>query len=276
MERRRRKRSTLGVRDVQLKRGLSGYGFTVSGQYPCMLSCVVPETPAAYARLKPGDFLLSVNGSPVINIPHDEVVAMIGQATGSLWLQISRDNLSDTSGSDSYEEVGNNSAGQFLRGTTRHRSLDRLSRPIGSGPLLRAVVGYLGQMPISRELAPGTPRVRGCIGKLKVEKKVHTLVLFSLYPHGVSLQNPHGLSIAEYASKDISGSAGYSEDGRFFGVVVKNEENSEVAAACHVFMVDSRMHAHTEHIRRAKAFRLECTRDPGMCAYDQFYMHDFL
>ncbi|CAG0885166.1 unnamed protein product [Cyprideis torosa] len=268
MERKKKKIPVLGIQEVELHRGPLGYGFTISGQFPCMLSCVVAGSPASRVGLRPGDFVLSVNGISVIQMKHDEVVKMIGNASGRLLLQVSRDYMTTSDATTSEEESTvegrsrRTNAGSRKPGTTRHRSLDRLSMPISAeGPVLRCVVGYLGSMPISRENAPGTPRVRGCIGKLRVEKKLHTLVLLTLHRSGVFLQNPHGMVLASHSSAEISGCAGYSEDGRFFGIVTKTtpEDENEIVASCHVFMVDARMHAHTEHVRRARAFRFECS-----------------
>ena len=51
-----------GLKAVEVTRGKNGYGFTISGQQPCILSCIVSGSPADRAGLKTGDFLISVNG----------------------------------------------------------------------------------------------------------------------------------------------------------------------------------------------------------------------
>ena len=71
-------------------RGKGGYGFTISGQNPCMLSCIVPGSPAEAAGLKPGDLLYIVNGLNVSKACHDDVVRMVGLSTGALELQVGR------------------------------------------------------------------------------------------------------------------------------------------------------------------------------------------
>ncbi len=40
-QRRRKKRHTHGLKTVDITRGKNGYGFTISGQAPCILSCIV-------------------------------------------------------------------------------------------------------------------------------------------------------------------------------------------------------------------------------------------
>lgn len=77
--RRRKKRPGCGARTVEVARGRSGFGLTVSGQRPCILSCIVAGSPADRAGLRAGDFLVSVNGVPVSKIAHDAVVNLIGK-----------------------------------------------------------------------------------------------------------------------------------------------------------------------------------------------------
>ncbi|ESO90821.1 hypothetical protein LOTGIDRAFT_122739, partial [Lottia gigantea] len=89
-----------GVKTVQVSRGKSGYGFTISGQHPCVLSCIVSGSPAEVMGLKPGDYVMSVNGENVSRSSHDSVVRMVGLSTGTLELQVA-ENLND---SDSSEE----------------------------------------------------------------------------------------------------------------------------------------------------------------------------
>ena len=86
--RRRKKRILQGCKTVTVVRGKVGYGFTISGQNPCMLSCIVPGSPAELAGLKPGDLLYCVDGQNVSRYSHDDVVRMVGLSTGSLELQV--------------------------------------------------------------------------------------------------------------------------------------------------------------------------------------------
>ena len=97
-QRRRKKCHTHGLRTVEVSRGRNGYGFTISGNCPCILSCIVSDSPADQAGLKTGDHLMGVNGLNISGAPHDEVVRMIGSSSGLLILQIAENcNSSDSS-----------------------------------------------------------------------------------------------------------------------------------------------------------------------------------
>lgn len=101
--RRRKKRHTHGIKTVEVTRGKGGYGFTISGQHPCILSCIVSGSPADNCGLKTGDYLIAVNGLNIAKSPHDDVVRLIGSSSGLLVLQIA-ENCND---SDSSEEESN-------------------------------------------------------------------------------------------------------------------------------------------------------------------------
>lgn len=98
--RRRKKRPNYGVRTVELSRGKNGFGFTISGQQPCILSCIVPGSPAENAGLRAGDYLVAVEGQSVSKVPHDDVVRLIGVSAGILKLQIAENYYSDSSDDD--------------------------------------------------------------------------------------------------------------------------------------------------------------------------------
>ncbi|XP_074114685.1 regulator of G protein signaling family member locomotion defects isoform X2 [Cotesia typhae] len=95
--RRKKKRINYGVRAVELVRGTKGYGFTISGQQPCILSCIVSGSPAEQSGLRAGDYLVAVNGYNVAKSPHDDVVKLIGNSKGVLRLQIAENYYSDSS-----------------------------------------------------------------------------------------------------------------------------------------------------------------------------------
>jgi len=86
---------------AKLIRGHQGFGFTISGQAPCILSCVVPNSSADRAGLHAGDCLLAVNGCDVSRAPHDEVVRLVGSCMGTLRLHLAESGIppSGTSGS---------------------------------------------------------------------------------------------------------------------------------------------------------------------------------
>ena len=45
-QKRRKKRQSHGLRTVEIYRGKQGYGFTISGQQPCILGNIVTGSPA--------------------------------------------------------------------------------------------------------------------------------------------------------------------------------------------------------------------------------------
>ncbi|XP_055908675.1 regulator of G-protein signaling loco isoform X2 [Eupeodes corollae] len=95
--RRRKKRPNYGTRTVEVSRGFNGFGFTISGQQPCILSCIVANSPADQAGLRAGDFLISVNNLNVSKLPHETVVQLIGNSFGSIKMQIAENYFSDSS-----------------------------------------------------------------------------------------------------------------------------------------------------------------------------------
>ncbi|XP_057698704.1 regulator of G-protein signaling 12b isoform X2 [Corythoichthys intestinalis] len=76
------------IRVVEVARGRTGYGFTLSGQSPCVLSCILKGSPADYVSLRSGDHILSVNDINVSKASHEDVVKLIGRCTGVLKLVI--------------------------------------------------------------------------------------------------------------------------------------------------------------------------------------------
>ncbi|KAL6110582.1 rgs12 [Pungitius sinensis] len=76
------------IRAVEVARGRTGYGFTLSGQGPCVLSCILKGSPADYVGLRSGDHILSVNDINVSKASHEDVVKLIGRCSGVLKLVI--------------------------------------------------------------------------------------------------------------------------------------------------------------------------------------------
>ncbi|KAM9314312.1 regulator of G-protein signaling 12b [Pholidichthys leucotaenia] len=76
------------VHAVEVARGRTGYGFTLTGQSPCVLSCILKGSPADYVGLRSGDYILSVNDINVSKASHEDVVKLIGRCSGVLKLVI--------------------------------------------------------------------------------------------------------------------------------------------------------------------------------------------
>lgn len=98
--RRKKQRPNYGRRTVDIYRSLNGFGFTISGQQPCILSCIVPNSPAAMAGLRAGNFLISVNNLNVSKMPHEAIVQLINNSMGSIRLLIAENYYSDSSDED--------------------------------------------------------------------------------------------------------------------------------------------------------------------------------
>ncbi|XP_076794460.1 regulator of G-protein signaling 12 isoform X4 [Arvicanthis niloticus] len=77
------------VRTVEVARGRAGYGFTLSGQAPCVLSCVMRGSPADFVGLRAGDQILAINEINVKKASHEDVVKLIGKCSGVLHMVIS-------------------------------------------------------------------------------------------------------------------------------------------------------------------------------------------
>uniref|UniRef100_A0A452INV6 Regulator of G-protein signaling 12 n=1 Tax=Gopherus agassizii TaxID=38772 RepID=A0A452INV6_9SAUR len=93
------------IRSVEVARGRAGYGFTLSGQAPCVLSCVMKGSPADYVGLKAGDEIFAINEINVKQASHEDVVKLIGKCSGVLHMVIAEGNSHiDSCSSD--EEVG--------------------------------------------------------------------------------------------------------------------------------------------------------------------------
>ncbi|XP_041821258.1 regulator of G-protein signaling 12 [Chelmon rostratus] len=83
--RRRLDLNTIGeLRGVEVIRGRAGYGFTISGQRPCLLSGILEGSPADLVGLKQGDHIMAINGTDVSTALHETVVQLIGSCKGPL------------------------------------------------------------------------------------------------------------------------------------------------------------------------------------------------
>ncbi|XP_037732697.1 regulator of G-protein signaling loco isoform X2 [Drosophila subpulchrella] len=345
-QRRRKKRPNYnynGIRTVEVRRGYNGFGFTISGQQPCRLSCIISSSPAEQAGLRSGDFLISVNGLNVSKLPHETVVQLIGNSFGSIRMQIAENYYSDSSDEENAHAT---LRGQLLAASLRHKprflhhraklhrlrnspqkklspleavepqsskaSPDHLTlrpvledapltanlskaadvanvsamvRAVGSAALeYRVIVGYLGTIEMPKQISHSSKlqTVRSCIRKLRQEKRQPTIVLMCITPDSLSLQSAGGGVLATYSSARLNFVSSSSEsENRFFGLVTSAVHNTQIeeeyepsagngAAAghisishsCHVFVIDTKLIEHAQHLQRAHEFRLQCTRDP--------------
>ncbi|XP_071827392.1 regulator of G-protein signaling 12-like isoform X4 [Apostichopus japonicus] len=92
----------MNLKTVEVGRGRNGYGFTVAGQHPCVLSCIMPNSPAEFAMLKPGDCVIAVNGENVTRLNHEQFIKLIGETTGVLRLTVADMAAEDLSDEDDY------------------------------------------------------------------------------------------------------------------------------------------------------------------------------
>ncbi|XP_054457367.1 regulator of G-protein signaling 12 [Anoplopoma fimbria] len=76
------------LRGVEVIRGRAGYGFTISGQRPCLLSGILEGSPADLVGLKQGDHIMAINGNDVSTALHETVVQLIGSCKGPLQLVV--------------------------------------------------------------------------------------------------------------------------------------------------------------------------------------------
>ncbi|KQS52490.1 regulator of G-protein signaling loco isoform X1 [Drosophila erecta] len=345
-QRRRKKRPNYnynGIRTVEVRRGYNGFGFTISGQQPCRLSCIISSSPAEQAGLRSGDFLISVNGLNVSKLPHETVVQLIGNSFGSIRMQIAENYYSDSSDEENAHAT---LRGQLLAASLRHKprflhhkaklhrlrnspqkklnppeavephksksspehptlkpvledppltanlskaadvaNVSAMVRAVGSAALeYRVIVGYLGTIEMPKQISHSSKlqTVRSCIRKLRQEKRQPTIVLMCITPDNLSLQSSSGGVLATYSSARLNFVSSSSEsENRFFGLVTSAVHNTQIeeeyepsagngAAAghisishsCHVFVIDTKLIEHAQHLQRAHEFRLQCTRDP--------------
>ncbi|XP_059612017.1 regulator of G-protein signaling loco [Phlebotomus argentipes] len=356
MHRRRKKRPSYGTRTVEVCRGINGFGFTISGQQPCILSCIVSNSPADLAGLRAGDFLISVNGLNVSKLPHEAVVQLIGNSSGSIRMTIAENYFSDSSDEDQVTIHSNvqrvrpkyhnkikanrammrrsmeerNSPSTILSDFALHnlalrqirenealmplsptahdiilspnasnssdvrnvsamvRSSNKSREDLRVKPMApkmtrlreyRVIVGYLGTVEVPRQIAVAGSKlqtVRGCIRKLRHEKRGVTTVLMTILPNCMTLKNCGDILLATFPAGTINYvSSGSQNDNRFFGVITSGLysdglmcDPTEVilrhttSHSCHVFAIDTRITDHSWHFEKVNQFKITCSRDP--------------
>ncbi|KAK9498079.1 hypothetical protein O3M35_003961 [Rhynocoris fuscipes] len=326
--RRRKKRPNYGVRTVEVKRGQNGFGFTISGQHPCILSCIVPGSPAETAGLRAGDYLVAVEGQSVSKVPHDDVVRLIGCTNGVLKLQIAESYYSDSSDEDIIiasrqkpkythksrlhgraakvvrdlrtgvmfeEEEGhltpprNNKPDwkevsplvrpllmsciteNVLGSSYSHNYHPSLSREIDNDEILTAIVGYVGTIEMPTKLPPQSSLqvVRGCIKRLRAEKRTHTPVLMTVLTRSLRLASGNGAILAIYPKERVTFCArAQDKDDRHFGVVTTGTGHGDPSSSCHVFALDPKHH--TTFSNRARVVNVDYQPDYAAGASKEF------
>uniref|UniRef100_A0A8C6U814 Regulator of G protein signaling 12a n=1 Tax=Neogobius melanostomus TaxID=47308 RepID=A0A8C6U814_9GOBI len=76
------------LRGVEVIRGRAGYGFTIAGQQPCVMSGILKGSPADLVGLKQGDRIMAIDGTDVSAASHETVVQLIGSCRGPLRLVV--------------------------------------------------------------------------------------------------------------------------------------------------------------------------------------------
>lgn len=71
-----------------MARGAGGFGFTIAGQRPCVVSAVAVGGPAERAGLRAGDALLAVDGASVSRAPHAAVARLVAAAPQAIALSV--------------------------------------------------------------------------------------------------------------------------------------------------------------------------------------------
>ncbi|CAH1121311.1 unnamed protein product [Ceutorhynchus assimilis] len=269
--RRRKKRPNYGLKTVEIQRGPSGFGFTISGQQPCILSCIVSKSPAEQAGLRAGDFLISVNGISVSKMAHDAVVGLIGNCVGPIQMTIAENYYSDSSDEEVNCRIGRKPK---LRQPRRLKGVKSSSIGANSGSLkenngapieYKALIGYLGTIEMPKPLLPNSRHQTLCnwIRKLRQEKRVPTLVLMTILPTCLTLKNSSNHIIAIYPTNRIVYVSTSDKDTKYFGLVTSaNNKDTNISNSCHIFAINAQLIEHNEHFNEAKTFKILCTRDP--------------
>lgn len=125
--RRKKQRPNNGRRIVDICRSNNGFGFTISGQQPCILSCIVPNSPADLVGLRAGHFLISINGLNVSKMPHEAIVQLINNSVGTIRLSIVENYYPDSSDEDNIwpqnSRTGSDNHGRTRRPKYPHHKL---------------------------------------------------------------------------------------------------------------------------------------------------------
>lgn len=123
------------LRTVELYRKREGFGFTLSGQGPCVLSCILKGSPAQRAGLKPGDQIIEVNTTSVVEATHEQVVNMIARSPdGMVRLGVRKRAEMQRQALNGDKMNGENSEEAMIKDTILNR-VDKVVEELKSGQL---------------------------------------------------------------------------------------------------------------------------------------------
>lgn len=138
----------------------------------------------------------------------------------------------------------------------------------------KAIVGYIGSIETQASYSRPHQRLqslRSAVRRLRVEKRVHTLVLMKVEESGVSLTSILGKTLASYPCDRIAFSGICPDDERFFGLVTLGVPDDSstistncggedslngVSSSCHIFMIEPTLSPHLAHVQQAELFKV--------------------
>ncbi|PIK59339.1 putative regulator of G-protein signaling 12 isoform X1 [Apostichopus japonicus] len=138
--------------------------------------------------------------------------------------------------------------------------------------MVTVVIGYLGSVdiPAAANLPTASLQaIRGCVRRLRVEQRIHSLMVMNIDPSGIRLLNASSQVTVMYPANKIVFSGICPDDKRCFGVVtVQNaavgqtpdlDDEEPIGSACHVFIIDPELSSHQMHEEISLQFGLDCT-----------------
>ncbi|GAB1610355.1 regulator of G-protein signaling 12-like isoform X3 [Argonauta hians] len=137
------------------------------------------------------------------------------------------------------------------------------------------VVGYLGTIEMPADKNSQHARLQSfhsAVRRLRLEKKIHTLVALTISVTGVKLTNAVRKVLAEYPVHRIVFCGISPDDNLYFGIVTSNcssvvdpiKMGYKPSFSCHVFKINPDIHAHYMHAQKARMFQFECTRSQDL------------
>eukprot|EP00117_Sycon_ciliatum_P024412 scpid40227/ scgid2457/ Regulator of G-protein signaling 12 len=99
-----------------------GYGFTVTGEQPAVLTAIQPGSAADRAGLTAGDLVLEINGQNVEEASHEKIVALVGRTRNAIQLiivsnaELSRDSIAAVAERERAQQISYYRNRQFVPG----------------------------------------------------------------------------------------------------------------------------------------------------------------